>query len=199
MSRQKIPNKFLDITSTVGYNTNSTTKLGDSYPEQGQFVAPRANGMCFYNRAEFNLNQVKQISSAQLLALHATPITVIPAPGAGYAIIVKGWSCWHGTGTAYAGIASGEDLALKYTDASGANAAGVIETTGFLDQTTAQLRYAGNNNSSSAGSATPSDITPVANAAIVANLLVGEITTGDFPINIQVFYDIIPVDLTSSA
>ncbi len=199
MSKQKIPNKFLDITATTGINTNSAKKLGATYATQDQIIAPNANGIGFYNRAEFNLNQVKQISSAQLLALNATPIEVVPAPGAGYAVVVTGWSCWHGTGTAYSGIASGEDLALKYTDGSGAVAAGVIETTGFLDQITAQLRVAGNGCSSSAGSATPSSITPVANAAIVAQLLVGEITTGDFPINIQVFYNLIPTDLTTSA
>lgn len=199
MSKQKIPNKFLDITSTTGINTNSAKKNGATYANQDQIVAPNANGLCMINRAEFNLNQVTQITSAQLLALNATPITMIPAPGAGYAVIVTGWSVWHGTGTAYAGIAAGEDLALKYTDGSGAVAAGVIETTGFLDQTTAQLRYASNGSSSSAGSVTPSSITPVANAAIVAQLLSGEITTGDFAINVQVFYNIIPVDLTSGA
>lgn len=143
-----------------------------------------------------NRTVVKTITSAQLLALHATPVEMIPAPGDGFFIRINSWTVRHGTGTAYAGIASGEDLALKYTNASGVNAAGVIETTGFLDQTTAQIRTAGGSSGSSAGSATPSDITPVNNAAIVANLLVGEITTGNFDLQVLIDYDIIATDFT---
>lgn len=199
MSRQKSPNKFLDITSTTGYNTKSTTKLGSSYPNQGQLVSPEANGMCFYNRAEFNLNQVTQLTAAQVLALYATPIQLVPAPGAGYAVIVKGYSAWTAGGTAYTIGSTSDNLALKYTNASGALAAAITNTTGFLDQTSAQLRYAGPLGGLSSAATTTEDITPVANAAIVANILNANITVGNQPINIQVFYDIIPVDLTVSA
>ena len=44
-------------------------------------------------------------------------------------------------GTAYAGIAAGEDLSVKYTDESGAEVA-QCESTGFLDQATRQIRWA---------------------------------------------------------
>ena len=144
-----------------------------------------------------NRTAVVKITSAQLLALHATPISIIPAPGVGFFNKVNSWSVRHNAGVAYAGIAGGEDLALKYTDASGVNAAAVIETTGFLDQATAQIRTAGNANSSAAGSATPADITPVENAAIVANLLVGEITTGNFDLYVLVDYDVIPTNFSA--
>lgn len=142
----------------------------------------------------FGASVVVTVTSAQLLALNATPQTVLAAQGAGIAIIPRKWAIRHGTGTAYGGIAGGEDLVLKYTDASGAQAAGAIETTGFLDQTTAQIRVAG---MAGAALGTPADITPVANAALVIHLLSGEITTGDYPILVKMWYDLIATDFTA--
>ena len=129
------------------------------------------------------------VTSAQLLALNATPQTIIAAPGAGFAIIPRMVALRIAGGTAYAGIASGEDLVLKYTNGSGAQCSSVIETTGFLDQTTAQIRTA--SDPASTGT-TAGDVTPVANAAVVLHLLSGEITTGDFPITVRCYYDVIP-------
>lgn len=128
------------------------------------------------------------VTSAQLLALNATPQTILSARGAGMAIIPKRVAIRHAAGTAYAGIAAGEDLVLKYTDGSGAQCSSVIETTGFLDQTTAQIRVA--NGPASTGT-TAGDVTPVANAAVVLALLSGEITTGDFDLIVKMWYDVI--------
>lgn len=129
------------------------------------------------------------ITSAQVLALNATPRTVVAAQGAGMAIIPSRVAIHKPAGTAYSGIASGEDLVLKYTNGSGAQCSGVIETTGFLDQATAQTRVA--HAPGSTGS-TAGDYAPVANAAVVLHLLTGEITTGDSPIYVRVWYDIVP-------
>jgi hypothetical protein len=126
-------------------------------------------------------SEVLTITSAQLLTLNATPVTLLPAPGAGRAYIIESVDAHKPAGTAYGGIAAGEDLALKYTNASGAQCA-VIETTGFLDQTTAQTRSVNR---------PVTDITPVANAAIVAHMLVGEITTGNTPLNLRIVYRVI--------
>jgi hypothetical protein len=136
----------------------------------------------------------KQITSAQLLALNATPITVVAAPGAGRAIVPTRVNVYKPAGTAYAGIAAGEDLVLKYTNGSGAQCSSVIEATGFLDQTTAQIRSAGA--PASTGS-TAGDITPVANAAVVMHMLTGEITTGDQPIYVEVYYNEIKTVFTA--
>ena len=127
------------------------------------------------------------ITSAQLLALNATPRPLVAAPGAGRALVFEGAIFHKPAGTAYAGIASGEDLSVKYTDASGTEV-GQCESGGFLDQTTAQTRYVRATTAASASTA----VTPVANAALVLNLLVGEITTGDSPLNVRVFYREIP-------
>lgn len=125
------------------------------------------------------------ITSAQLLALNATARQVVAAPGSGLAIVPVGVLATKAAGTAYGGIATGEDLSFKYTNSSGAESV-QMETTGFLDQTTAQARWAYPN---------AANLTPVANAAIVVHLLSGEITTGDSDLKLRIFYRVIPTVL----
>lgn len=123
------------------------------------------------------------LTSAQILALNATPITVLAAPGAGLVTLVNRVTAYKAAGTAYSGIATGEDLAIRYTDGSGAIAA-QIETTGFLDQAGALT----------ASSAQPGGLV-TANAALVAHMLSGEITTGNSPLVLWIDYDIVPAAL----
>lgn len=128
-----------------------------------------------------------KITTAQLLALHATPISLVAAPGAGKFLMFLGALAFLKYGTVpYDGIASGEDLGVKYTDASGALVA-TIETTGFLDASANALRQVGSMNAIAAA-----NLIPVANAALVANLLVGEIATGDSDLYMRVYYSIQP-------
>ena len=79
------------------------------------------------------------------------------------------------------GVAAGEDLAVKYTDAAGAVCA-TIEATGFLDQAADEHRVV---------NAQEAAWEPVANAALVLHLLTGEIATGDSPLKVRVFYKIL--------
>jgi hypothetical protein len=130
------------------------------------------------------------IASADVLALNATPMPLVAAPGANKALIFEGAVVTKPAGVAYAGVAAGEDLAIKYTDASGLEV-GEVETTGFVDQTTAQVRYIRPHTAASL----ISSITPVPNAALVAHLLSGEIITGDQPLKFRVFYRIVPTVL----
>lgn len=137
--------------------------------------------------------QTTVVTSAQLLALNATPQAIIAAPDAGIAIVPTRMAIYKPAGTAYGGIAAGEDLVLKYTNASGAQITGVVETTGFLDQATAQTRVVG---MPGATGTTAGDYAPVAATPAVLHLLVGEITTGDSPLYVRVWYDLIPTVFT---
>lgn len=122
------------------------------------------------------------VTSAELLALNATPKTLIAAPGAGLAIIPTLIALFLDyNSAAYAGIAAGEDLAAKYTDASGATLA-TIEATGFLDATADAVR---------AIFPVTTLLTPVANAALVLHMLTGEIITGNSPLKVKVHYKVI--------
>ena len=127
------------------------------------------------------------VSSAELLALFATPKTIVPAPGAGLALVFEGAAIHKPAGTAYAGVAVGEDLTVKYTNQAGAEVA-QCETTGFLDQATAQTRYVRPHTAASL----ISSLTPTDNAALVLALLVGEITTGNSPLHVRYFYRVVP-------
>jgi hypothetical protein len=127
------------------------------------------------------------VTSAEVLALFTTPISILAAPGAGYANVLEGVIAYKAAGTAYAGVATTEDLSISYTNAAGLAVAG-IETTGFLDQATAQTRYASTYKAASG----ISSITPVENAALVIHLLIGNIITGTSDLKLRLFYRTIP-------
>lgn len=128
------------------------------------------------------------ISSGDLKALNATPQTLVSAPASGFALVFDGMSIHKPSGTAYAGVAAGEDMVVNYTDENGAEVAR-CETTGFLDQTSAETRYVMPHSAASG----VSDITPVVDAPLVLHLLAGEITTGDSDLTIRIKYRVVDV------
>jgi hypothetical protein len=131
------------------------------------------------------------VSTGELLALNATPKTLISAPGDGKAIIFEGAVLFLDyNSVAYNGIAAGEDLSFKYTNSSGLAVAG-CETTGFLDQTADTMRYVRPTTAASG----VSDQVVVNNAALVLHLLTGEIATGNSPLKVRVYYRVVPTTL----
>lgn len=128
------------------------------------------------------------VSSAEILALNATPKSLIAAPGAGLITVFKYAHFFLDyNAAAYAAIDALDNWELRYTNGSGQLIA-TIETIGFLDQTADQNRVV--------YPATTAAITPVANAAVVLYGANGEVTTGDSPMYIRMFYDIIPSTLS---
>jgi len=73
------------------------------------------------------------ITNAEMLALRATPKTLVAAPGAGYVNQFLGGAAFLDYTAAY--TESADNLAVKYTDGSGAAVSQTIEATGFLDAT----------------------------------------------------------------
>ena len=131
------------------------------------------------------------ITTAQVLALNATPITLLAAPGANLAHIFVGAVIHKPAGTAYAGIDAAEDLSISYTNAAGLEV-GRCEMTGFADSTGVQTRWIESYQAASG----LSSLTPVANAAIVADMLAGEITTGTSAFIFRIFHRIVATVLT---
>lgn len=187
-------------TAVSSYGTDLSGLLADrpsNVPAGITYYATDVNQLFVSNGTTWSSiggqTEVVTITSAQLLALNATPQTVVAAPGANKAVIFDGAVLHKPAGTAYAGIAAGEDLSFKYTGAAGAEV-GVVEATGFLDQTTAQTRWCRPHATTGAG--VDSAITPVANAVLALHLLVGEVTTGDSDLLVQVHYRIIDTVLS---
>jgi hypothetical protein len=123
------------------------------------------------------------VTSAQLLALYTTPLSIVAAPGTGKVVVPVMAQAFHDAGTAYDGVDAGEDLVLRYTDASGAIAL-TIETDGFLNVATDQHRLVH-------GPAVA--FAPVANAALVLHMTEGNIATGTGTLDVRVWYRVVPI------
>lgn len=133
----------------------------------------------------------KHITSAQIKALNGTPIEIVPAAAVGWHIVPTGFALYKPANTvAYDGIAAGEDLGVKYTDTNGLLVA-TIETTGFLDSTAAQFRWAYPYHAASGVGAGASYL-PVTAEKLVIQMLVGNIATGNGTLKVRTFYQILP-------
>lgn len=135
----------------------------------------------------------KLITSAQVLALFTTPITLVAAPGAGVYLEFLGAQVFldYG-GTAYASDA-GEDFVVKYTNAAGAAVSQAIDGTVFHAAADA-LALARPINPAA------DTLVAVANAALVAHVLVGNWITGNSPLKVRTFYrEIVKTELEAIA
>lgn len=121
------------------------------------------------------------IAAASVLTLRATPVTLVAAPGAGYVLqLLGGYVIMDYGMTAY--TESADNLAVKYTNGSGAAASETIETTGFIDSTADDMI-----------TVIPiKDVAAVANAALVLhNTGDGEFgNMGDSPLRVKILYTI---------
>lgn len=96
------------------------------------------------------------ITVAEMLALRATPKELVAAPGAGYVLEFLSATAIYDYAAAF--TESTDDLAVRFTNGSGAIVSTTLDTTGFLTATSDQIRT---------HKAIVTDVTPVANAALV--------------------------------
>lgn len=117
------------------------------------------------------------LTSAQILALNTTPITLVAAPGAGYYVSVSEVLAYLTFNTtAYTGTNAAN---ITYTNGSGAAATGTLASS-FLDSS-----------SSAAVKAVGVAVTPVANAPIVISVGTANPAAGDSTITVDIAYRIV--------
>lgn len=177
-----------------GTNYDSIARVGDEYWQVvfSSGTPSIARKFIYNGRGWEDYTYGVQIASltlttAQVKALNATPIDMIAAPGATKFIqLVDCMGFVDYNSAAYAEVAAGEDLTLKYTDDSGAVLT-TLETTGWLDQTADSYQIG-----------VPAAAQPVLNAKVVAHMATGEIITGDSPVTLVAHYRVIDVSLMFS-
>lgn len=168
-------------------NDDDTNKIGDldlaQLPDTGSAVS--------LNAALIPRTVTVEIAAGAVATLNATAVEVIPAAPAGFFNRVVGWHAWldYG-GVAYDAVAAGDDLVLRYTDASGAICSSTIAGSGFGDATADAHR-------TGVGAG---DATPVAAAAVMAHILVGEWfgAAGNSPLKIKADYVIEPLEFATA-
>lgn len=126
----------------------------------------------------------KYITSTEVLALNATAINVVPAPGAGKYLMFMGAVVFLDYATTAYVDDAGEDLVFKYTDKNGASISHTLDGSLFDGEADAVV-YAYPLN------AAASVLEAAANAPICVCLETGEWITGDSPLKIRTFYRVI--------
>jgi hypothetical protein len=117
------------------------------------------------------------LTSAQILALNTTPITLIPAQGANTYIEVLACVAYlKFNSAAYTGANAAN---ITYTNAAGAAATGTLASS-FLDSS-----------SSAAAKVIPAAVTPVVNSPIVISVGTANPAAGNSTITLDLFYRVV--------
>lgn len=125
------------------------------------------------------------LSSAELLALRATPKTLVAAPGAGFAVIFhRAEINLKATATAY--VESTANLGIKYKDGTGVQVCETVETTGFIDQV-ADTKTNARPKLDAIAAKTAFDNQPL----VLHNLGAGEFTTGTGTVRVRLWYSLV--------
>lgn len=125
------------------------------------------------------------IPNASVRTMNATPVTIVEAPPAGYAVAnLRIHAKYIYATAAFDAVGAGDDLEFRYTDGSGTKLANDVETTGWLDQTADGYRMSG---------PVQTSLTPLAATKVVARFATGEVysAAGGGSLVINAIYDLI--------
>ena len=170
-------------------DTDVGTFTGDIISDNGTVAA----GMQELETAVENIQKVASgtISSAEILALNATPKELIAAPGAGKLIVIDEVELFLDYGAAQYAADAGEDFTIQYATSDTAIVSVDNDSEGFLLAAASANRLVKPSLYSGDGSAALFDPDDGDNEAIEAQILVGEWATGDSDIKYSIKYHVV--------
>jgi len=130
---------------------------------------------------ELTYTATVELTAANILDLADTPITLVAAQGADTVIEFVSAVLIHDAGTAYAEPSAPDDLVIQYAT-SGTDVSAEIDSTGFLDQVTDEVRLI-----LPAWTAT-TDLVPDKNHALQLFNTGADLTTGDGTMTVKITY-----------
>ena len=154
-----------------------------SWPSAQQFNDVTARRLCVGAALSSctTVGSVKvTLTALQVKALHTTPITLVSAPGSGKVVIVD--DIVFGATFVSAAYTGSNNLEFRYTDGSG--------TKVTADIAAATLNFSTGTKYGSVTGVT-TELTALANAAVVVAVPVANPAAGDSPINFSVFYRVV--------
>jgi hypothetical protein len=88
-----------------------------------------------------NASVTTTLTTAEVIALRASPKVLVAAPGAGLWLeFISATLSYNYTTTAFT-VGSDEDLIIRYDAGAGTDLSASIETTGFIDQAVDEIRH----------------------------------------------------------
>ena len=155
------------------------TSLTTSNHSHNGMDAPKIDFSSLNNANSYIVLKSVTLTSAQLLAMFTTPITIVPAMGLNTGIIIEGITGFIRYNTAtYAGA---NNIEIRYTNGSGAKVTADIPVA-FLNATVDTPVYV---------PPVTTAITPVINSPIVAFIPTANPTTGNSVINLTIKYRVV--------
>jgi len=128
------------------------------------------------------------VSTAELLALATTPKTLVAAPGADKFIMFLGAEFVLNYNTTQY-TEAGDNLGIKYTDASGVQVSDTVEMTGFIDQAADTITNAVPVKDAIVAAA------GAVNQALVLDNLNANFAAGDSPVYVKIHYKVVTAGL----
>lgn len=136
----------------------------------------KVRGRALFGADDINVVDT-EVSSAELLAINATPKTLVSAPGANKAVCVEKVVALMRGGTPYT---ANNALEVRYTNGSGALLTGNMPFTNFINANNVNTLY----------HAVPAGVIPVANAVVVLASAANQ-ATGTGTMKIRTYFRVV--------